>query len=255
MNHRHRRYLGLSLAVLAAAACADSDNPLALAELQPQIDLEVHSERVETFEEIEIHLSVMEGGSPLAMRNLEVEIQPATGGPARVVAMEPDGEEFAAHVTFFEPGEHHLHFKGTPERHQLQLELGEAEIHADRRHAVVGPYWIEIETTPAPISPNTTAHVHLLAFDNEGGAAGASVEGLHMELGIHDPQGNEASVTVIEEEAGEYEAEYAFGDSGTYELHVEIEVAGQHQEGEFHLPVTSTDPADEEPVPGDEHGH
>ena len=103
MKHRHHWYSVLSLAVFAGAACADSDNPLALAELQPQIDLEVHSERVETFEEIEIHLGVMEGGSHLAMRNLEVEIQPAAGGRARVVIMEPDGDEFAAHLTFFVP--------------------------------------------------------------------------------------------------------------------------------------------------------
>lgn len=258
MNHIHRWYTALPIALLTAvsAACADSDNPLALAQLQPQIALEVHSERVETFEEVEIHVGVSEGGSRLAMHDLEVEIEPVSGGPARVVTMEPDGDEFAAHLTFFEPGEHHLHFRGIPQRHQLLLELGEAEIHAERHHAVVGPYWIEVETTPAPISPNSTAHVHLLVFEDAGGGPGAPVEGLLLEASIHDPQGVEAAVTVTEEEGGEYETEYTFVVSGVYELHVEVEVAGQHEEIEFHLQVPGAeDSADEEPAPGGGHGH
>jgi len=49
---------------------------------------------------------------------------------------------------------------------------------------------------------------------------------------------------VAEEEAGEYEVEYLFGDAGTYEMHVEIDVNGVEQSGEFHLPIFSPDAAE-----------
>jgi hypothetical protein len=249
----------IGLALLGAAACAGSDNPTALADLDPQTEFSISESRVETFEEVEISVLATEGGSPMEMVHAELEIEPATGGPAWAVEMEREGEAYAAHVTFFEEGEHHLHFRGTLEGHRLEMEMGEDEVEVHRRHIVVGPYWIEIEASPAPILESTQTTVHLLVFTDVGGGPGDAVAGLEMEVEAHTPDGVVAALEVVEEEGGEYETEYLFGEAGDYELHVEVEVDGIHEDGEFHLPVLSRDGLDNPPGENDDaggdHGH
>ena len=133
---------GLALALVVAGAwlpgCAEWDNPTALAELEPRTVIEVHAARVETFEEVEIHAQITERGAPMRMQRVQLEIEHENGGPARVVDMEPEGEGFAAHVTFFEPGEHHVHVLGMPEQHRLMRRMGETEVDVHRQHQATG---------------------------------------------------------------------------------------------------------------------
>ncbi len=238
--------------------CADWDNPTALSNLETEAQFEVEAARVETFEEVEIHVRLTEGGQPLSIREAEMEIEHETGGEVRVVAMQPEGDGYAAHVIFHEPGEHHLHFRGRPQRHNLMHEMGDHEIVVFRQHRVIGPYWVEMEVSPAPVLPGDNAHIHFHVFDLlPDGTPGAEAGGLDLELEVHDPAGAETPVLVVEEEAGEYEAEYAFGDAGMYELHLEIEVGGDKEDGEFHVPVLSEEDEGEgnEDEGGDGHGH
>ncbi len=248
--------LALSVALIG---CAEWDNPTALSEITPEVNFELSVARVETFGEVEVHVHVTEAGAPLRMTRTEFEIRHADGGPVRIVEVEPEGDGYAAHLMFFEPGEHHIRFMAVPERHRLLLEMGEHEIQVQRAHRVIGPYWVELELSPAPVVEGMEAHIHLLVFGLlPDGTPGAEVGGLDLHAEMHDAQGVEASLSVVEEEPGEYEAEYSFEEAGIYEVHVEIEVGGEHEDGEFHIPVlTSVDDgegADDEPG-GHGHGH
>ncbi len=123
-----------------------------------------------------------------------------------------------------------------------------------RSHQIVGPYWVELELTPAPVSEGEAAHVHLMIFDLLlDGTPGAPAAGLNVEVELHDLDGREASLDVEEEALGEYEVRYEFGKAGIYELHVEIEEDG----GEFHIPVIDpgTDDENEDRGEGGGHGH
>lgn len=250
------RDLSCALAIGALMGCADSDNPVALADLDPVVEVEIEAVRIETFDEVEIHVHISEGGMPMMMSEVEFELSPADGGETIVVTAEPAGEGYAAHVTFFKSGEYHLHVMGTPEGHMLSMEMGEMEIDVHRRHMLVGTYWVELDVSPAPVLPDTEGHVHLLVYDLAGGAAGTPASGLDVELEVHNPEGTEAHVPIAEHEAGEYEAEYHFVSPGLYELHLEITANGLTVEGEFHLPVI--DPGSEDvsdPDEGGGHGH
>ena len=250
------RDLSCVLAIGALVGCADSDNPVALADLDPVVEVEIEAARVETFEEVEVHVHISEGGMPLMMSEVKFELSPADGGETIVVTAEPAGEGYAAHVTFFKPGEYHLHVMGTPEGHRLSMEMGEMEIEVYRRHMLVGTYWVELDVSPAPVLPDTEGHIHLLVYDLAGGAAGDPASGLDVELEVHNPDGTEAHVPITEHEAGEYEAEYHFVTPGLYELHLEISADGQTAEGEFHLPVIDPDSqAGPDPDEGGGHGH
>ncbi len=247
--------IGLALGV-AVVGCADADNPTALSELEPETQFEIRADRVETFEEVEIHVDVMEGGSPMMMRQAEMEIEHDAGGPHRTVEMEPHEGGYMARVMFFEPGEYHLHFRGRPQGHSLMGEMGDHEVEVHRRHQVIGPYWVELELDPAPILEFQGAHIHLFVFQIlQDGTVGDPVEGLELGLEIHDLDGVETGLVANEEGAGEYEAEYTFGEAGLYELHVAID----GEVGEFHIPViTSLDDSDtdgDHGHGGDPHGH
>ncbi len=98
---------GAILVAVAAAACADRDNPTALADLQVDALLEITTERVETFNEVEIHASVTQGGMAMAMETMQLEIESHDGDVA-VMGMEPDGDGYSAHVIFYAAGEPHL---------------------------------------------------------------------------------------------------------------------------------------------------
>ncbi len=246
-----------ALAALALAACEGSDNPVALSSLNPQVAFEIHAPELETFEEIEIHVRVMEGGSRMNLREAVLEMTSAASGATRAVAMSPDGTEYVAHVTFYEPGEHHLHLMGVPDRHHLQMEMGETEVDVARHHQVIGPYWVELETSPAPIDEGQTAHLQVYTFQLlPDGSRGPAVGSLDLGVAVHDLAGVESDLAVVEESLGEFEAEYEFGGAGVYQLHVSIDVAGVEEEGEFHVPVIGADVDDG--GPGDDgggHGH
>ncbi len=239
---------------ISGVGCAGLDNPTALADLAPDVDIDVAVTRVETFEEVEIHVQVREGGTRLPMLRSYLEIEHEAGGAVQVVELQPEGEGYAAHVMFYEPGEHHIHFFGMPQRHRLSREMGDREIDVFRSHQIVGPYWVELELTPAPVSEGEPAHVHLMIFDLLfDGTPGTPAAGLNVEVEVHDLDGGEAPLIVEEETLGEYEVQYEFGEAGIYELHVEIGGDG----GEFHIPVIDPN-ADEENEDGGEgggHGH
>lgn len=225
---------------LGISACADWDNPTALSELAPDVEFEIEAAEVATFEEVEIHVDVSESGMPMRMHRSQLEIQHADGGEPRLIDMEPEGDGYAAHVLFFVEGEYHLHFFGQPKGHTIMTEMGEHEIEVHRQHRVIGPYRAELEVTPAPVEENSSAHVKVLVFELQpDGTAGAPVGGLDVEMEIHAPDGDETALLVVEEDAGEYEGEYFFGEAGQYELHVEILVGSVREDGEFHIPVLS----------------
>ncbi len=242
---------------IALSACAGWDNPTALSELQLEVEFEIGSPQLETFEEVEIHVHVTESGAPLRMGQGQLEIKATAGGPVRIVELEPEGDSYTGHVTFFVPGDHHLHFMAVPEGHHLMAELGEHEVSVDRQHRVIGPYWVELAVSPAPVSERESAHIHFYAYDLlSDGTRGAPAIGLDMEVEVHDPSGAESAVAVREEAGGEYEAEFSFTVAGVYEFHVAIDVGTEHVDGEFHLPVLSlTDDSDTGPDTGGDHGH
>ncbi len=244
---------------LVGLGCADMDNPTALADLDPDTEFEISMTRVETLEEVEIHVHPTQDGAPLEMRQSQLEIQHAAGGPIRTVEMHPEGDGYAAHVTFYEEGEHHLHFMGMPERHRLMTELGESEVDVHLQHREIGPYWVELSAGTEAITEGGTRHLHVLVHDLLGdGTRGAAVGGLEIELMLHAPDGHETPMTAVEEESGEYEAEGTFTHSGLYELHVEIHLGAEHLEGEFHIPVLALEEPDgdhDDDTGGDGHGH
>lgn len=246
-----------SLAVpFTVGGCAGWDNPTALEDLQPDVEFEIQAARVETLEELQIHVHATDGGVPMTIHQPRLHIERA-GVEVGRVEMERVGDEYEAHVTFFAEGDHHLHFMGVPHRHRLEWEIGEHELHVHNAHRIIGPYWVELELSPAPLVENQEGHIHVLVFELlQDGTAGAAVGGLQVELEIHDPAGVEAPLAVVEEGVGEYEAAFQFGASGEYELHVGIDVSGVLEEGEFHIPVPS--PAGDAQEPGDGgggHGH
>jgi len=243
---------------LAAWSCADWDNPTALADLDLSTAFEVHAVRVETFEAVEVHVELMSNGSPLGMQSAELEVEHVASGAVQTFPMEAETHGYAASVTFFQPGDHHLHLHGMPERHSLMAELGEHELDVHRLHQEIGPYWVEIELSPSPVREGEDGHIHVLVYElMQDGTPGSEVTGLSMELEIHDSGGVEESLAVDEEAPGEYESAYSFTQAGVYELHVEIEVNGVHEGGEFHIPVLSEtgDDADGDDHGGDGHDH
>ncbi len=240
--------------------CAGADNPTALADLDPQADIEIHADRVETFDEVEVHVRLTEGGGPMHMNSVHLEIEHALGGPLRVVEMEAAGDEYEAHVMFYEDGEHHLHLMGVPERHRLATEIAEAEVQVHRQHTVIGPYWVELAMAPAPAIENLPADIYLLVYDLHDDGPGDLVEGLELSAEMHTPFGRELPLRFTELAHGEYAARYAFGASGEYDMHVEVSLAqdeaedehadDEHAEDEHEAEDEHTDNEREE---GDEH--
>ncbi|MCH7875204.1 MAG: FixH family protein [Gemmatimonadetes bacterium] len=251
----NRRLLAAPLA-LAVAACAGSDNPTALADLETAVEFEVSAAEIQTLEEVEFHIHVEERGMHLDLLQAELAIRHAGGEAIRTVALEQEGDEYRARVTFFEPGEHHVHVMGMPRGHGVMGEMGEFEVDVARRHEDIGPYWVEIATSPAgPLLEGQEAHIHIFVFDLlADGARGAPVTGLEFVAEMHHPHGTEMMLEVVEEAEGEYECDYTFSTAGIYELHVEIEVGAEEVSGEFHIPVFSPD-ADEPETQDDTGGH
>lgn len=255
MRHRTKYTMGAA-GVAFAAACAGWDNPTALKDLTPDVEFEIAADRVETYEEVEIHVHVRDGGRHIQMLRSQLEIQHHSGDAVRTVELKPDGDGYAAHVMFFEPGQHHVHFSGMPKGHRLMHEMGEMEIEAHRHHQVIGPHWVEIEMSPGRVLPGEEAHIHLYAFTiGPDGMPDQPAGGLEIKVEIHDLAGVEAALAVTEEEAGEYEVECQFRDGGTYAMHVEINVNGVHEDGEFHLPVFAPDQGQDDRDTGAGHGH
>jgi hypothetical protein len=250
-----RRVSAFLLSLGLTAACAGSDNPTALADLEVGLEIEVSVAEIQTLEEVEFHLHIEESGMHMDLAEALVEVQHADGGAVREVAVEREGEEYSAHVTFFEPGEHHIHLMGRPRGHGIMGEMGEFEVDVTRRHAVVGPYWVEIETDPhGPLLEGQTAHIHVHLFDLlSDSTRGDPALGLDVVLEVHTPGGVEEALTVTEEE-GTYEAEYSFGAAGLYELHVEIDLGTEEVSGEFHIPVF-TEHSEDQPTDTGGHGH
>lgn len=232
------RSLVIAVGAGATAACAGWDNPTALSELSPAVEFEISADPVETLEEVEVHVHLRPDGGSMRMREGRLEIQHADGGPVRTVELASTGGGYTAHVTFFEEGEHHIHLMARLERHRLMMEMGEHEVHVHRQHRVIGPYWVELEVSPAPVLEDSTGHIHLFTYEIlPDGGRGPVVGGLDVAAAVHAPDGDKTALTFVEEAAGEHEATFVFGHAGPYELHVEIHLGAEHAEGEFHIPV------------------
>lgn len=248
---------GAILVAVAAGACADRDNPTALGDLQVDVLLEITTERVETFNEVEIHASVTQGGMAMVMETIQLEIE-SHDGDVEVIGMEPDGDGYSAHVVFYGAGEHHLLIKGAPFGHHAGLvtPMASYEIEVYAQHRIVGPYWVEMGLSPTPVPEGGEAHIHLRVHEFDGEGPGQEVGGVEMHAELHHPDGDEAELVFAEEVPGEYEAPAFFPEAGLYEIHLEIEVDEVHHEGEFHVPVfgetIGTDPTDST---GGDHGH
>jgi len=251
--------VGVAALILGVSAlgCAGLDNPTALEDLTLDVEFEIETIRLETYQEVEIHVHVSDGGQHVEMLRSALEIGHHESGAARTVEMHAEGDGYAAHVMFFEPGEYHLRFSGMPTKHRLMHEMGEFEVEAKRYHKVVGPYWVEVEMSPGQVLPGQEAHIHLQVFTiGVDGMPDQPASGLDIVIEIHDLSGEESVLVAAEEEAGEYELEYLFGDVGTYEMHVEIDVNGVAQSGEFHLPIGAlVDDDEEDKETGGGHGH
>ena len=110
--------------------------------------------------------------------------------------------------------------------------------------------------SPGQVLPGQEAHIHLHAFTiGADGMPDQPAPGLDMVVEMHDLSGEESVLVVAEEGAGEYEVEYLFGDAGTYEMHVEIDVNGVEQSGEFHLPISAPEDDEDDQNTGGGHGH
>ncbi len=246
-----------SAVLVALLGCAGWDNPTALEDLQTDVEIEIAAGELETFEEIEIRVSALEHGAPLEMQDAQLEMEHESSGAIQLIEMEREGDAYAAHVMFFQPGEHHIHFFGVPYRHHLRWEIGEHALEVRRHHQVIGPYWVELEVDPAPILEGADAHIHLFVFELlPDGTVGNAAGGLDMEVELHAPDGVETVGNIVEEAVGEYEVEFTFADPGVFEIHVAIDVGGMPEEGEFHIPVSSPDEdTGEEHDEGDTGGH
>lgn len=248
---------GMALLTLVAAACADRDNPTALADLQADVLLEIATERVETFTEVEFHATVTQAGAVLSMQDMQMTME-SEDGAVRVMGMEPEGDGYSVHVVFYEAGEHHLLIDGAPHGHHADLttRVMSREIDVHNQHQIVGPYWVEMEVSPAPVPEGGEAEIHLHVHEFDGAEPGEEVAGVEMHAELHHPDGDEVEISFEEHEPGEYEVSAHFPEAGMYEIHLEVEIDEVHHEGEFHIPVFSetvvTDPT--EPT-GGEHGH
>ena len=256
MARHFTKYAVVAVTAAFAAACAGLDNPTALEDLTLDVEFEIATSGLETYQEVEIHVHVSDGGQHVQMLQSALWIEHHESGAARTVEMHAEGDGYAAHVMFFEPGEYHLQFSGMPTKHRLMHEMGGVEVEPKRYHIVVGPYWVEVEMSPGQVLPGQEAHIHLHAFTiGEDGMPDQPASGLDMVVEMHDLSGKESVLVVAEEEAGEYEVEYLFGDAGTYDMHVEIDVNGVEESGEFHLPIFSPDADEDDQPTGGGHGH
>ncbi len=251
----HRFVAGLAAGAAAALvmSCAGWDNPVALADLNPQAEFEVSVAQVETLEEFEVHIHLREGSGPMYLREGILEIEHEASGRLQEIPVAVGRGEYQAHVVLYDAGEHHVHFRGTPEHHRLRMELGETEIDAHPQGRQIGPYWVELGLDPGRVIEGERAHIHLMAFDGPGGMP---VAGLNFSAEMHDPDGDHSGLSVHDAGGGEYEMEHQFGHAGPYELHVTLMGGGPGAEAEFHIPIgaVAQDPVDGNGG-GDGHGH
>jgi hypothetical protein len=256
--------------VLGAAfltwGCAGLDNPTALADLEPVTEWSVELAEVETMQPVGIVARVREGGSPMHLTHAQLEIDPPFG-PKRIVPLEAHEGGYEADVRFYEPGEHHIHLFGQPQKNHFMREMGEHEIDVERQHRLHGDeHRFEVSVNPAPVIEGATAHITVHAFDMEhDGTVGHPAEGLHFSASLHMPDGAELPLDFSEHDHGEYESESLFPMAGSYELHIEIEGEDGHAGGEehgeeegveftIHVPALSGAP-DDTPDDGGGHGH
>lgn len=226
---RYRGIAGSCLAGILLAGCAEADNPTALSDLDPVAEFDISVNEIETMHEVEITARVSEGGAPMHLRDVRLEVQPPHG-PTQVLELAGDESGYEGHVRFYEAGEHHLHLLGKPERHHVTGEMGELEIEVEAQHQIHDERRFELAVSPAPIIPGVIAQVTLYVWelDHDGGT-GHEAEELELHATLHLPGDVEVPVEFHEDEHGEYVATLVFPRAGSYELSVEVE-EGEHAE-------------------------
>lgn len=242
INKSARRSAGGLAAVALVAVgtgCADGDNPTALADLNPITEFALEG-TVETFREVEINVEVTDGGARLGMSQAQILVESPSG--SRTFDMEEDDDGFGAHVTFFEEGLHRIAMIGTPDRHDIAMDLGETEIMVNRYHEVAGPYWVEFATDPAPIEHGHTGHLEIIVYDLlADGSRGAPIAGLAVTGALRHPDGDVSAIAVTDSGGNDYGAEAEFVEAGLYELEVVINDGVGEFRTEFLFPVIDPD--------------
>jgi hypothetical protein len=120
-------------------------------------------------------------------------------------------------------------------------DVGHHRVTVHRQHRVIGPYWVEFEASPSPVLMEQSAQLRFAVFDVLGDdSPGDAATALDVSVTIHDPAGAESNVSLVEHESGVYSAEHTFGAAGLHELHLEIDVGGTLEIGDFHLRVLTS---------------
>jgi hypothetical protein len=227
------------LSIAFVLACSDDDST-GTSEGELETNFELGTSWAETFTPVTVDVGISQGGTSVTMQQGEMHVEDLGDGSTHTFAMTPMGDGFSGEMMFFEPGEHELHFQGRLQMGGMMQDVGHHRITVHRQHRVVGPYWVEFEVDPAPVLQGEIARVRFLVFQLMGDAPGDPVEGLDVQVTIHDRDGAESVLSLLESTAGSYEAEHAFGQAGLYELHLEIDVGGNVETGDFHMPVLAS---------------
>ncbi|MFQ6046749.1 MAG: hypothetical protein ACE5PT_10405, partial [Gemmatimonadales bacterium] len=66
------RPIAAAAAVFALTAC--DDNPTALSDLNPEVEFEITGDRVETFDQVDVHVHVAANGAPMMMQQAQLEV-------------------------------------------------------------------------------------------------------------------------------------------------------------------------------------
>ena len=229
----------LALAMVAGVAITGcGDDPASVSNSDPDTRFEVQSSRVETYDEVTVNVRVQQDGSALHMQHGELEIEHKGGGHGYSWDMESDGDGFTAHMMFFEPGTHQLHFWGRQQDGDQDEDFGHHEIEVHRQHQIIGPYWVEMELDPVPPIVNQAETIRVRVFERlQDGTPGDPVGGLSVRMQVRGPDSMMDMLSVSEDETGVYMAEHTCDMTGMHYLQVQIGESNTMEQGEFHFPV------------------
>ena len=241
-------------AIVAITGCGD--DPASAADTDPGTQFEVQSSRVETFEDVEVYVRIHQDGTALHMQHGELEIEHQGGGHDYSWDMNGDGDGFIAHMMFFEPGTHRLHFWGMQQGGDHDEDLGHHNIEVHRQHRIIGSYWVEMELDPVPPIVNQAETIRVRVFQRlQDGTPGDPVGGLSVRMQVRGPDMMMDMLVVTEEQAGVYMSEHTCDTAGMHYLQVQIGEANTMVQGEFHFPVLGSLEDHEYGHHGDGEGH
>ena len=235
-----KEFMVLAIAAgVASVGCGD--DPASTSVSDPNTQFEIEATRVETFEEVAVHVQVHQDGSAVHMQHGELEIEHRGDGHGYSWDMESDGDGFTAHMMFFEPGTHQLHFWGTRQGGDHDEDFGHHEVQVHRQHRIIGPYWVELKLDPVPPIVNQAETIRVHVFERlQDGTPGDPVDGLSVRMQVRGPDMMMDMLVVTEEQAGVYMSEHTCDTAGMHYLQVQIGESSTVEQGEFHFPVLAS---------------